>query len=235
MRIWHISDTHCHHDKLKVPEGIDLVIHSGDASNLKDPYANEHEMRSFITWFDGLKIPNKVFVAGNHDTSIERTLVHPEDIKALGIKYLHKETVEIMGLKIWGSPYVPRFGDWAFMKPRGKMMDKVWKFMDMDSDILVTHSPPKGILDLTGGYMQVSDNEKDRIRIMENVGCESLRKKVLELKPKLHCFGHIHGSNKIYNSGTLRPSGMNTIFSNGACCSHRREGSFFFNGNVIEL
>ena len=149
MNIWHISDTHaCHHSQLKIPKDIDLVIHSGDASNYKDPYRNEKkEMHSFLTWYSGLPIKHKVFVAGNHDTSIEKGLIHPEDMKiSMGINYLYMETVEILGFKIWGSPYVPRYGDWVFMKPRSEMMKKVWDHLD-HNDIIITHTPPKGILD----------------------------------------------------------------------------------------
>jgi 3',5'-cyclic AMP phosphodiesterase CpdA len=74
MKIWHISDTHSNQALLKIPAGIDVVIHSGDATNYRDPYRNEPEMRAFIDWFASLPIPNKVFVAGNHDTSIENQL-----------------------------------------------------------------------------------------------------------------------------------------------------------------
>lgn len=236
MRIWHISDTHGHHKKLTIPKDIDLVIHSGDATNYRDPYRNEQEMREFLTWFDHLRIPNKVFVAGNHDTSVEKTLVHPEDIKNLGIKYLFMDSVEIMGMKIWGSPFVPTYGDWAFMKPRYQMMEKVWDFVDNDADIIVTHTPPMGILDVTDSYIQTTNgSQKNRMMILENVGCEHLRKKIFKLEPKLHCFGHIHGSRDIFNAGTKKLSGFKTIFSNGSCCSDKNKGRFEFSGNVIEL
>ena len=33
MKIWHISDTHTFHGLLDIPENIDMVIHSGDATN----------------------------------------------------------------------------------------------------------------------------------------------------------------------------------------------------------
>ena len=75
MRIWHISDTHTYHGLLKVPTNIDMVIFSGDCSNPRDPYVNEQEVRNFITWFASLPIKHKVFVAGNHDTSIVKGLI----------------------------------------------------------------------------------------------------------------------------------------------------------------
>jgi len=236
MRIWHISDTHGHHKQLSVPKDIDVVIHSGDATNYLDPYRNESEMRNFLTWMHNLKIPNKVFVAGNHDTSIEKTLVHPEDIKNLGIKYLFMDSVEIMGFKIWGSPFVPRYGPWAFMKPRSEMMRKVWDFMDYDADIVVTHTPPMGILDVTDSYIQtVNGVSESRVKILESVGCKSLRKKIFDVEPMLHCFGHIHGSRDVYNSGTKIISEKKTIFSNASCCVDKKKDRFSYNGNVIEI
>jgi hypothetical protein len=64
MKIWHISDTHTYHDQLTIPKDIDMVIHSGDCSNPRDPYNNEPEVRNFIHWFKSLPIKHKVYVAG---------------------------------------------------------------------------------------------------------------------------------------------------------------------------
>jgi Icc-related predicted phosphoesterase len=234
MRIWHISDTHGHHKQLVVPKNIDMVIHSGDASNYKDPYRNEAEMRDFVSWMYKLPIEHKVFVAGNHDTSVEKGLVHPEDIKNLGISYLYMETIEIAGFKIWGSPYCPRYGDWAFMKGRDKMMSKVWDFMDMSADIIITHTAPMYILDATSSRI-FDPSINAAINVIKNVGCKSLYKKILEAEPILHCFGHIHGSREVKNSGTKKLSGVKTLFSNGSCCADREKDRFKFNGNIIEI
>lgn len=233
--IWHISDTHGHHNQLKVPEEIDIVIHSGDASNFKDPYRNESEMHSFLTWFSALPVPHKIFVAGNHDTSIEKGLIHPEDMKnSMGIHYLHMETIEIMGLKIWGSPYVPRYGDWAFMKPRSEMMKKVWNHIDTDADIIVTHTPPKGILDYADRRIH-DPNINATINIVEDCGCLSLRKTINKINPKLHCFGHIHSTRHIQNTGTRTVPGLQTIFSNASSCMDGRKDRMVFNGNIITI
>ena len=48
----------------------------------------------------------------------------------------------------------------------------------MDTDVLITHGPPYGILDVT--------DERQK------VGCEELMKAVLRVQPKVHIFGHIH-------------------------------------------
>jgi 3',5'-cyclic AMP phosphodiesterase CpdA len=60
MKIWHISDTHTFHGLLQVPEDIDIVIHSGDCSNPRDPYNNEPEVRRFIDWYGRLPIKHKI-------------------------------------------------------------------------------------------------------------------------------------------------------------------------------
>ena len=109
MKIWHISDTHTYHGLLKVPKDIDMVIHSGDATNPRDPYASEQEMLNFISWFGSLPIKHKVFVAGNHDLCIERNLVTKIDFMKNGIVYLENDYAEVEGIKIWGSPFTPSF------------------------------------------------------------------------------------------------------------------------------
>jgi len=233
-KIWHISDTHGHHSQLKVPPDIDIVIHSGDASNYKDPFRNESEMHSFLTWFSKLPIQHKIFVAGNHDTSIEKGFIHPEDMKSMGITYLYMETVEVMGLKIWGSPYVPRYGDWAFMKRRSEMMKKVWDHADREADIIVTHTPPKGILDYADRRIH-DPSLNANINIVEDCGCLSLRKTINLINPKLHCFGHIHSTRNIQNTGTRTVPGLQTIFSNASSCMDKEKNRMTFHGNVIHL
>jgi Icc-related predicted phosphoesterase len=82
------------------------------------------------------------------------------------------------GVHIWGSPVTPWFFDWAFNQHRGAPISKYWKQIPPDTDLLITHGPPAGILDATGGG--------------HHVGCEELLKSVKHIKPKVHVFGHIH-------------------------------------------
>ena len=226
MKIWHISDTHTNHLGLVIPEGIDMVIHSGDCSNPRDPYTNEPEVREFIDWFGGLPIKHKIYVAGNHDTSIEKGLVIKEDFGAYNIIYLENETIEIEGIKIFGSPHTPQFGQWAFMKARHKL-DRIWKGAIEDgTHIIVTHGPPKGVLDLS----------EDMRGNLEFCGCKSLMNRVMEVKPTLVLFGHIHNSRTITtNSGMKKIAGLDTIFSNAATVTDGKMGEITSNGNVIEI
>lgn len=225
MKIWHISDTHTFHGLLSVPENIDMVIFSGDCSNPKEPYVNEQQVRNFITWFDSLKIKHKIFVAGNHDTSIEKGLITEDNFHQCCIHYLENDFVEIEGLKIWGSPHTPTFGDWAFMKSREKLI-RVWDTIPSDTDIVIVHGPPKGILDCSYDYRNN----------VEFCGCSALKKTLLNrVRPKLMCFGHIHNNKDIINAGTMKLSKYKTIFSNGSVVTDGKFGELSSNGNIIEL
>lgn len=109
-------------------------------------------------------------------------------------------------LNVYASAYQPEFYNWAFGYERsvdrfdpaaaknpvpdyrnhgdgdGAADDVNDRANDdaMDIDIMLTHGPPQGILDMTNTG--------------EAVGCEHLRRAVERCKPLLHCFGHIHES-----------------------------------------
>jgi Icc-related predicted phosphoesterase len=226
MKIWHISDTHGYHDLLTIPKDIDLVIHSGDCSNPRDPYNNEPEVRNFIHWYKSLPIKYKIYVAGNHDSSIEKGLVKAKDFYDYNIMYLEDDYVHVEGFKIHGSPITPNFGNWSFMKSRDKL-DKHWqRSIEDDVDILVVHGPPKGILD-------ISENIDHKL---ENCGCKALKRHILgRIKPKLMLFGHIHNNDETINAGTLKLSAYDTVFSNGSVVTDRRFGKLSSNGNILEI
>jgi Icc-related predicted phosphoesterase len=226
MKIWHISDTHTYHDLLIIPEGIDMVIHSGDCSNPRNPYNNEPEVWRFLDWYKDLPIKYKIFVAGNHDSSVEKALVTKDDFNEHGIVYLENGYTIIEDLKIWGSPVTPQFGDWSFMKARHKL-DEHWKNnMPDDADIVIVHGPPKGILDLS----------YSREGKLEFCGCKALRNHILKrVKPKLCLFGHIHNYEDIVNAGTMKLSISDTIFSNGSVVTDREFGRLSSQGNILEI
>ena len=222
-KIWHISDTHGYHELLNIPEGVDIVIHSGDASNSRDPYNNEPEMRKFIDWYKSLDIKHKVYVAGNHDTSIESKLVVKKDFEDAGIVYLENEYATIEGIRIFGSPHTPRFGNWSFMKDRVKL-ERFWrKAIEEPCDIIVTHGPPKGML----------DKSYDREGKMEMCGDRSLLNRIIEIQPKLVCFGHIHNTEDIVNAGITKQSIYNTVYSNGSVVTDGKFGKLTSNGNIM--
>ena len=225
MTILHISDTHTYHDLLKIPSGIDMIIHSGDCSNPRDPYNNEPEVRGFIDWYKEIPVKYKIYVAGNHDTSIENGLVTKKDFEDAGIIYIENESVVIEGVKIFGSPHTPNFGNWAFMKERTKL-ERFWRLaIDEDVNIVVTHGPPKGIL----------DKSYDRNNNMEACGDKSLLNRILEVQPAYSLFGHIHNTKDIVNAGIQKLSVCNTFFSNGSVVTDGRFGKLSSNGNIISI
>jgi len=226
MKIWHISDTHGFHNQLVIPEGIDLVIHTGDASNYLDPYTNEPEVRKFIDWYEQISIPNKIFIPGNHDTSIERGLVRASDFISRGIHILNHDWMDVNGIKIFGSPYTPTYGQWAFMKSR-ETINRVWEQIPEGMDIIAVHGPCKGILDLS----------RDRQNVLEFCGDGALRKHVLNrVKPKYFLSGHIHNFEEIINTGFRHLPDYGITFSNAAGVT---DGKFnyglTYNGNIFEI
>jgi len=174
MKITLISDTHSKHNQLTLPKG-DILIHAGDVSSR----GNKREVKNFLNWFSKQDYKYKIFIAGNHDFFFEQENENIiQEIIPENIIYLNDSGIEIEGIKIWGSPIQPTFFDWAFNRERGTEIKKHWDLIPNDTDILITHGPPFGILDQT-------------VR-GENVGCKELLIRVLEIKPKIHVFGHIH-------------------------------------------
>lgn len=179
-RIVAISDTHSRHQNFgPLPDG-DILIHAGDAT----VQGKFDEVIEFNRWFGTLPYKHKIFVAGNHDFLFEKS---PEMGRALmsNVTYLQDSFTIVEGLKIYGSPWQPRFYDWAFNLDRGQDIARKWAMIPEDTDVLVTHGPPHGILDM------VSDRWTGRA---EAVGCEELLPVVQRIRPRVHIFGHIHAS-----------------------------------------
>lgn len=230
MKILHISDTHGFHDRFPVErfKGVDVVIHSGDCSNNSNPTFNSIEVAKFIKWYKDVPVSTKIYVAGNHDTSIERKMWRKEDFAMNGIIYLENEEVTIDGVKFWGSPHTPTFGTWAFMKARDKL-SRVWEAIPEDTDVLIVHGPPKGVRDLSFS----------RLGELEMCGCSALMKRCWKLKEslKLVAFGHIHNMDGIdVNQGVSHYSNTDTVFSNAACVYDGRfDKGLTSYGNIIEI
>lgn len=179
MKIIGISDTHGKHHELEIPAG-DILIHAGDISSR----GGHAEVQDFLQWYASLPHRHKVFIAGNHDFMAER---QPEVLLEMipdNLIYLNDSGVTIEGINIWGSPISPWFYDWAFNRRRGLEIKYHWDMIPDNTDILVTHGPPHGILDRTyDGSL---------------VGCEELRIKVMAIRPRLHLFGHIHEAHGLH-------------------------------------
>lgn len=230
MRVCHISDTHGPkwHTRLEIPE-CDVLIHSGDIGGRTTLL----ELTEFLIWFEKQPAKKKIWVAGNHDlvldkkwaSNIEKTngtvmgmlaKQYHEDavnlIKNYDVIYLNAKDYVYEGVKFWGSPVSPSFHreHWVFNMDRGAEIKKEWSKIPNDVNVLITHTPPHGILDkIQEKYKQTVDEDIHR-------GCEDLmgviKKRLHALK--LHCFGHIHE-----NTGFIQAPVSRTRlvwFSNGA-------------------
>jgi len=87
-------------------------------------------------------------------------------------------TVEIEGVRFWGSPWQPWFFDWAFNLERGEEIRAKWELIPDDTEVLITHGPPQGHGDMTSRG--------------EGAGCADLLARIRQVKPRYHLFGHIH-------------------------------------------
>ena len=186
MKITFISDTHTQHKKIELPGG-DILIFSGDF--MGSGY-RVYEAQSFLKWFSEQPYKYKIFIAGNHDRYCE---INPEIFETLvddyveqNVIYLKDDLIEIEGLKIYGTPWQPYFCNWAFNIPESDRLISLYQNIPEDLDILITHCPPYNILDKSHDYRNGE----------EPLGSKELEIVLSELgkhRPKIHCFGHIHG------------------------------------------
>jgi Icc-related predicted phosphoesterase len=188
-----ISDTHGYLPNT-LPE-CDILIHAGDIthSNVLQEQASFLNTK-FLEWWREQKADLKYFIAGNHDKVFQEfpQLINNET----KIDYLQDEPnpmdsmgeVDFMMPNVWGSPWTPKYGDWAFMGD-DKFLEHKYAQIPKGTDILITHGPPYGIMDI---------NDVGR-----HCGSKALRDAVERVKPKLHVFGHIHEGRENYSKLTV--------------------------------
>lgn len=175
MKIVCISDTHTFEYDIAVPDG-DVLIHAGDATINGEPW----EVSRFALWLKRQPHKHKIFVAGNHDWLFEKDpQAARAAIESVGTHYLQDESIMLDGLRFYGSPWQPRFCDWAFNLDRGDAIKQKWDCIPK-CDVLITHGPPWGVLD----YAKLCE---------PHLGCEELIKAVGRARPRVHVFGHVHG------------------------------------------
>ncbi|XP_039271036.2 metallophosphoesterase MPPED2-like isoform X1 [Styela clava] len=196
-----ISDTHNEHRNLKLPPG-DVLLHCGDfslAGELK-------EIDEFNEWLGEVPFKHKVVIAGNHELSFDQKIMEHVELakknnsyvrfgkylkpieekdwrnirsRLTNCTYLEDSEIMINGIRIWGSPWQPEFGNWGFNLTRGRPLMEKWNKIPNGVDILMTHGPPAG--------------HGDRVVSGQRVGCVDLLNTVqLRVQPKYHLFGHIH-------------------------------------------
>ncbi|MFB6143958.1 MAG: metallophosphoesterase, partial [Candidatus Nanohaloarchaea archaeon] len=162
------SDTHGQHRLVyDVPEG-DVLVFAGDMTE----HGRIAEVEDFADWMGGLEHDLKVAVAGNHDYCFE-DYRRGEAVEALednGIVYLENGSVDYRGVTFYGSPYSNTFDEYVFNEGFGNIPDR--------ADVVITHGPPRGMLDELGDY--------------GHIGCEELKKALEGRDLEAHIFGHVH-------------------------------------------
>ena len=160
--------------------------------------------------------PSKIVIAGNHELTFdiqnqhrlradypEISLLCFEEVKSLlrNCVYLENQAFTIGGYRIYGSPCALTHGRTMAFNFNSEEIKEKWDLIPGDTDILMTHSPPYGILDVS----------KQGI----NSGCANLMRRVREVKPLVHIFGHIHESYGVaFSEGT--------VFINASNCIHHK-------------
>jgi Icc-related predicted phosphoesterase len=195
MRFACFSDIH-NHDLPRF--NADVLIVAGDLTGR----GTKTEFLKRLEDLSGYPAKKIIIIPGNHDFFVER---HPD----LARKFCEERKITLLvdqmttynHINIYGAPWQPEWGKWAYGYPRvpggGKQH---WDKIPESTEILVTHGPPKWILDLDKGG--------------EHYGCEDLAMRVREVKPKFHIFGHIHCSYGF----EVHPY---TTYINAAMCSEK--------------
>lgn len=173
MRILAFSDLHLSRVKaeaiVEASMDADLVIGAGDFCNMREGLVGAMSLLADI------RRP-MVFVPGNAESADElREAAHE------GMAVLHGDGIDVGGVRIFGLGYgvpVTPFGDWScdLTEDEAARMLKACH----SADILVTHSPPKGVADLTSGGA--------------SVGSTAIRDAIERIGPQLAVCGHIHDS-----------------------------------------
>ncbi|TDK43765.1 metallophosphoesterase family protein [Antarcticimicrobium luteum] len=171
MKILAFSDLHLARraaaDLVSHSAGADLVIGAGDFCNARQGLDQAMELLS------GIAAP-MVMVPGNAESADElRAAVRP------GTTVLHGQAAEIGGLRLFGLgggvPPTP-FGAWSWDLTE-EAAAALLAPCD-GADILITHSPPKGVADCTSQG--------------QSVGSAAIRAAIGRIQPRLALCGHIH-------------------------------------------
>lgn len=174
-RVAAIADLHGH---LPQVPPCDVLLVGGDVCPVED-HGLDFQRRfiegPFADWLGAADADTIVGIAGNHDFVAEAS---PGLMRTLPWTYLCDETIRAGELVVHGSPWIPTFRNWAFMREDTEL-EAIWARIPPDVDVLLTHGPPLGYGDL------MVDGRRG--------GSATLTRRLPELEHlRLHVFGHIH-------------------------------------------
>ena len=186
MRIIVVSDTHKRHRELgKLPDG-DVLIHCGDWSNWA---TTQKDTQDFNSWMGEQQHPVKICVSGNHEISLFGKKKEDNRKTISEAIYLEGDGFRLNGFTFWGGPWNKDRDIFkranAFSVPVADC-SRHWSKIPCDVDVLITHSPPYGILD-----------RKEKSGKVTFMGCTALFDNVVRACPTLHLFGHCHDASGI--------------------------------------
>ena len=155
MKFIAISDLHGYLPK-NLPGG-DVLCICGDIVPLD--YQNDFTQSvawfclDFAPWADSQPYRKVVFIGGNHDfflqelgeknspTSVMKHLLPGPHKGQSKLVYLCDNSVEIDGIRIYGTPWIADLARWAFYKPEDELAE-IYDRIPQRCDILLTHMPP---------------------------------------------------------------------------------------------
>lgn len=173
MKILAFSDLHLARtraaDLVEASQGADLVIGAGDFCNMRQGLDEAMGLLAGIT-------KPLVMIPGNAESIEELRAAAPEEAHVL-----HGEAIEVDGLHLFGLgggvPVTP-FGPWSWDLTEAAATGLLATCAK--ADILITHSPPKGVADVTSDGV--------------SVGSTAIRDAIARIQPELALCGHIHDS-----------------------------------------
>jgi Icc-related predicted phosphoesterase len=192
-----ISDTHGHHRELDLPAG-DVLLHAGDMTQ----HGLRSEIEDFNAWLGEVapRYKHVIVIGGNHDLSLAADLAETGGKEPLltNCVLLNHQSISVMGVKIFGSPVEPRIGRKyiAFVHNEAEL-EEAWQQVPGDTDIILSHAPPRG--------------HGDRMWGLKHAGCEALLRACERVKPRAVVFGHIHAG-----YGVTRMNDDETVCINAA-------------------
>lgn len=173
MKILAFSDLHMARaraaDLVTASAEADLVIGAGDFCNHREGLDTAMEMLSAIT-------APMVVVPGNAESAEELTAAALPNMVVLHGNATTQNGLTLFGLG-YGVPTTP-FGSWSC--DLSEDAAETLLAPCTSADILVLHSPPKGVADLTSSDL--------------SVGSTAIRDAIARIQPKLAVCGHIHDS-----------------------------------------